>query len=46
MAAEGKIKLIAFPERDKLMEMTAPVREAYATEVGAQEVYARINALR
>jgi TRAP-type C4-dicarboxylate transport system substrate-binding protein len=46
MAAEGKIKLIPFPERDKLLEMTAPVREAYAKEVGAQDVYARINALR
>jgi TRAP-type C4-dicarboxylate transport system substrate-binding protein len=46
LAADGKIKLIAFPERDRLLELTAPVREAYATEVGAQDVYAQINALR
>jgi TRAP-type C4-dicarboxylate transport system substrate-binding protein len=46
MAQEGKIKLIDFPERARLIEMTAPVREAYAKEVGAQEVYAKIEALR
>jgi tripartite ATP-independent transporter DctP family solute receptor len=46
LAKEGKIRLIEFPERDKLMQMTEPVRDAYAKEVGAQDVYAKINALR
>jgi TRAP-type C4-dicarboxylate transport system substrate-binding protein len=46
LAAEGKIELIPFPERERLLELTKSVREAYATEVGAQEVYARIEALR
>ncbi len=46
LAQDGKIKLIAFPERSQLMQMTEPVREAYAKEVGAQDVFAKINALR
>jgi TRAP-type C4-dicarboxylate transport system substrate-binding protein len=46
LAKEGKIKLIAFPERSKLIELTAPVREGYAKEVGAQDIYAKIESLR
>jgi TRAP-type transport system periplasmic protein len=46
LAAEGKIKLIAFPERERLLSLTAPVREAYAQEVGAQEVFAQIKGLQ
>jgi TRAP-type C4-dicarboxylate transport system substrate-binding protein len=46
LAAEGKIKLIAFPERERLLTLTEPVREAYAQEVGAQEVFAQIKGLQ
>jgi len=45
MAAEGKLELVEFSDRDKLLELTKPVREAYAKEVGAQEVYARIEGI-
>jgi len=46
MAAEGKLELVEFRERDRLLELTAPVRAAYAKEVGAEELYARIEAVR
>jgi tripartite ATP-independent transporter DctP family solute receptor len=46
MQAEGKLKLIDFTDRDKLLELTAPVRKAYAKEVGAEDVYARIEAVQ
>jgi len=45
MAAEGKLQLVEFSDRDKLLELTVPVREAYAKEVGAEDVYARIEAI-
>jgi tripartite ATP-independent transporter DctP family solute receptor len=44
LAAEGKIELVPFADRDELLRRTHPVREAYAQEVGAAEVYARIAA--
>jgi len=44
MAADGLIELVPFSDRDVLLERTAPVREAYAREVGAAELYARIKA--
>jgi TRAP-type C4-dicarboxylate transport system substrate-binding protein len=46
MAAEGKLELVEFTDRDQLLELTKPVREAYAREVGAEEVFARINAIQ
>jgi len=46
MAAEGKLELIEFRERERLLELTAPVRAAYAKEVGAEEFYARIEAVQ
>jgi TRAP-type C4-dicarboxylate transport system substrate-binding protein len=45
MAAEGKLQLVEFTDRAQLLELTQPVREAYAREVGAEEVFARINAI-
>ena len=44
MAADGLIELVPFSDRDVLLTRTAPVREAYAREVGAAELYARIKA--
>ena len=46
MQAEGKLKLIEFRDRERLLELTAPVRAAYAKEVGAGDIYARIEALK
>jgi tripartite ATP-independent transporter DctP family solute receptor len=46
MAAEGKLELVEFRERDRLLQLTAPVRAAYAKEVGAEELYARIEAVQ
>jgi TRAP-type C4-dicarboxylate transport system substrate-binding protein len=42
----GKLKQIKFEERDKLRESMAPVLAAYATEIGADAIFARINAIK
>jgi len=44
LAADGHIELVPFEDRDELLRLTRPVREAYADEVGAADVYARIEA--
>ena len=46
MAAEGKLEMVPFADRDKLLELTGPVRREYANEVGAGEILDRINALK
>jgi len=46
LAKEGKVKLVDFTDRDQLLKMTEPVRLAYAKEVGAEAVYARIEAVK
>jgi TRAP-type transport system periplasmic protein len=46
LQAEGKLELLEFRDRDRLLELTAPVRRAYAGEVGAGDVYARIESTR
>ena len=43
---EGKLKLVKFDERDKLRESMMPVLAAYAKEIGAEEIFARINAIK
>jgi TRAP-type C4-dicarboxylate transport system substrate-binding protein len=45
LAAEGKIELVPFADREALRGLTEPVRAAYAEEVGAADVYARITAV-
>jgi tripartite ATP-independent transporter DctP family solute receptor len=42
----NKLKQIKFEERDKLREAMAPVLAAYAKEIGADAIYARINAIK
>lgn len=42
----GKLKQIKFEERDKLRESMAPVLAAYAKEISADAIYARINAIK
>jgi TRAP-type transport system periplasmic protein len=42
----GKLKQIKFADRDKMRALMAPVLEAYAKEVGAEAIFARINAIK
>jgi TRAP-type C4-dicarboxylate transport system substrate-binding protein len=46
MEKEGKLKLVKFDERDKLRASMQPVLAAYAKEIGADAIYARINAIK
>jgi TRAP-type C4-dicarboxylate transport system substrate-binding protein len=46
MAAEKKIQVHEFKDRAKLLELAAPVKEAFAKEVGAEKVLANINAVK
>ena len=42
----GKLKLIKFDDRDKMQKLMEPVLAAYAKEIGADAIYARINAIK
>ncbi len=42
----GKLKQIKFEERDKLRESMAAVLAAYAKDIGADGIFARINAIK
>ena len=42
----GKLKRIPFADRDRMQTMVAPVMEAYAKEIGAEAIHAKINAIR
>src|SRR3954464_6322959 len=46
MEKAGKLKIVKFDERDKLRASMAPALEAYAKEIGADAIYARINAIK
>jgi len=46
LAEEGKVRLHTFENRDTLLKLAAPVQEAYAREVGAEEILAAVQALR
>jgi tripartite ATP-independent transporter DctP family solute receptor len=43
---EGKLKTFVFADRDQLLKLAEPVKQMYAKEVGAEDVLARINAIR
>ena len=43
---EGKLKTHVFADRPLLLKLAEPVKEGYAKEVGAQDVLARINAIK
>lgn len=45
MAAAGKVRLHQFENRDTLLKLAAPVKAAYAEEIGAVEILESINAL-
>ena len=42
----GRLKLVQFDERDKLRESMLPVLAEYAKEIGAEEIFSRINAIK
>jgi TRAP-type C4-dicarboxylate transport system substrate-binding protein len=44
--AEGKIRVHPFTERAKLLELAAPVKAAFAKEIGADKVLDGINAVK
>ena len=41
----GKLKRVAFTERDQMKKLVDPVMAAYAREVGADKIYAQLNAI-
>jgi len=46
MEKEGLLKTYVFVDRPQLLKLAEPVKEGYAKEVGAQDVLARINAIK
>lgn len=46
MEKTGKLKRIAFADRARLKTMVDPVIEAYAKDVGADQILAKINAIK
>jgi tripartite ATP-independent transporter DctP family solute receptor len=42
----GKLKRVAFTDRDAMKKLVDPVMEAYAKEIGADTIYAKINAIQ
>ena len=42
----GKAKLLKFEDRDKLRDMMTPVLDAYAKEIEADAVWAKINSIK
>ena len=46
MAEEGKLEMVPFADRERLLELTEPIRREYAIEVGAEAILDRITALK
>jgi TRAP-type transport system periplasmic protein len=46
MEKAGKLKQIAFTDRAAMQKLVDPVMAAYAKEIGADGIYARINAIK
>ena len=44
LQSEGKLKKITFEDRTQMKKLVDPVMEAYAKEIGAEEIYNKINA--
>ena len=42
----GKLKRVAFTDRAQMKKLVDPVMEAYAKEIGADQIFAKINALK
>jgi tripartite ATP-independent transporter DctP family solute receptor len=46
MESEGKLTTVPFEDREKLLELTEPVRRAYAEELGATDVLDSVMAIQ
>jgi len=46
MEKEGKLKTYVFTDRDQLLKLVEPIKQGYAKEIGAEDVLARINAIK
>lgn len=44
LEATGRLKRVEFTERDAMKKLVDPVMEAYAKEIGAEDILAKINA--
>ena len=42
----GKLKRVPFKDRAEMEKLVAPVMAAYAKEIGADEIYDKINAIK
>jgi TRAP-type C4-dicarboxylate transport system substrate-binding protein len=42
----GKLKRVAFADRDAMKKLVDPVMAAYAKEIGADKIYEQINAMK
>ena len=46
MESEGKLRTHEFTQREEFLRLAEPVKRAYAKEIGAENVLARVNAAR
>ncbi|HEX6317420.1 MAG TPA: TRAP transporter substrate-binding protein [Burkholderiales bacterium] len=46
MEKEGKLKRVPFTGRDQMKKLVDPVMQAYAKEIGAEKILAKINAIK
>ena len=46
LSKEGKIEVVPFTDRAKLLELAAPVKAAFAKEIDAEKILAAINAVK
>jgi tripartite ATP-independent transporter DctP family solute receptor len=46
MEQEGKLKRVPFQGRDEMKKLVDPVMAAYAKEIGAEQILAKINAIK
>jgi hypothetical protein len=46
MEKEGKLKRVAFSDRAQMQKAVEPVIAAYAKEIGAGEILAKIKAIK
>ena len=46
MEKEGKLKRVPFAGRDQMKKLVDPVMQAYAKEIGAEKILAKINAIK
>ena len=46
MEKEGKLKRVPFQGRDQMKKLVDPVMTAYAKEIGAEQILAKINSIK